>query len=195
MNDMDNKNLKHLVERAWPAPTMPTGSRERFTSKLSKSTHNSARHNRWLWGTGASVGIVAAILALVFLVQTPSTTSIEDNKMLIALSMNPEIAEQYCYYKEQMWKETENILKLSESMRPDLRAQLVTEIKMLTESPDSITLDIMNEGIDNAQKLIYITSVYRQHLRSLQYIHHILSENYQTFLDTPQGSQMMFKEL
>ena len=192
---MDNKNLKHLVERAWPAPTMPTGSRERFTSKLSKSPHNSARHKWWLWGTVASVGIVAAILALVFLVQTPSTSSIEDNKMLIALSMNPEIAEQYCYYKEQMWKETENILKLSESMRPDLRAQLVTEIKMLTESPDSITLDIMNEGIDNAQKLIYITSVYRQHLRSLQYIHHILSENYQTFLDTPQDSQMMFKEL
>jgi hypothetical protein len=109
--------------------------------------------------------------------------------------MNPEIAEQYYYYKEQMWKETENILKLSESMRPDLRAQLVTEINMLTESPDSITLDIINEGIDNAQKVIYATSVYRQHLRSLQYIHHILSENYQTFLDTPQGSQMMFKEL
>lgn len=192
---MDNKNLKHLMEQAWPVPAMPTGSRERFASKLSKSPHNSARHNWWLWGTGASVGIVAAILALIFLVQTPSTTSIEDNKILVALSMNPEIAEQYYYYKDQMWKETENILKLSEGMRPDLRAQLVTEINMLNESPDSITLDIMNEEIDNAQKVIYITSVYRQHLRSLQYIHNILSENYQTFLDTPQGSQMMFKEL
>ena len=91
--------------------------------------------------------------------------------------------------KAEMTALTDSYLQIKPSERS------VVEIKMLNESPDSITLDIINEGIDNAQKVIYATSVYRQHLRSLQYIHHLLSENYQTFLDTPQGSQMMFKEL
>jgi hypothetical protein len=138
--------------------------------------------------------LIASFIGALSMLCEPSSAPNSSN---ITTEKNPttEIAEQYYYYKDQMWKETENILKLSEGMRPDLRAQLVTEINMLTESPDSITLDIINEGIDNAQKVIYATSVYRQHLRSLQYIHHILSENYQTFLDTPQGSQMMFKEL
>ena len=61
-------------------------------------------------------------------------------------------------------------------MKPEMRTKIMAEVKQLTENPDSIVFSIANENIDEDKKIYYITAVYTKHLRSLQYIHQVLSE-------------------
>jgi hypothetical protein len=172
MNKKDNTALKQLMEQAWPVPPQPAGSRERFAQRLSQARGTQRRH--WFYGVGSAIGIAASVI-IAFLMLHPQS-DVPATELSVQQTLSAGIAEVKGYYKAQMWSETEYILELSKDMKPEMRTKIMAEVKQLTENPDSIVFSIANENIDEDKKIYYITAVYTKHLRSLQYIHQVLSE-------------------
>ena len=173
MNRTDNTRLKQLMERAWPIAPQPSGSRERFAQRLAQKRQTSRKY--WWWGIGSAVGIAASIIIALFVGQPSVGTQTEE--LTLTEGINTTIAEVRGYYKAKMWSETEYIMELSKDMSYETRQRLLVEVRLVSESPDSIVQSIMLEDIDDDQKMYHITSVYMAHLRSLQYMHEALKEN------------------
>ena len=172
MNRTNDTRLKQLMEQAWPIPPQPSGSRERFAQRLAQKRQTSRKY--WWWGIGSAVGIAASIIIVLFVGQPGAGTQAEE--LTFTEGINATVAEVRGYYKAKMWSETEYIMDLSKDMDPEMRKMLLTEVRLVSESPDSIVQSIMLEDIDEDQKMYYITSVYMSHLRSLQYMHEALQE-------------------
>ena len=172
MNRTNDTRLKQLMEQAWPIPPQPAGSRERFAQRLVQKRQASPKH--WWWGIGSAVGIAASIIIALFVGQPGAGIQAEDPTLTEGISTT--IAEVRGYYKAKMWSEAEYIMELSEDMSDEMRQRLLMEVRLVSESPDSIVQSIMLEDIDEDQKMYYITSVYMSHLRSLQYMHEALQE-------------------
>lgn len=173
MNRTDDTRLKQLMEQAWPIPPQPAGSRERFAQRLAQKRQTSHKH-RW-WGIGSAVGIAASIIIALFVGQPGAGIQAEEG--ILTEGINTTIAEVRGYYKSKMWTEAEYIKELAKDMDPEMRRTLLMEVRLLSETPDSIVREIMLEDIDDEQKKYYITSVYMAHLRSLRYMHEALKEN------------------
>lgn len=173
MNRTDDTRLKQLMEQAWPIPPQPAGSRERFAQRLAQKRQTSHKH--WWWGIGSAVGIAASIIIALFVGQPGAGIQAEEG--ILTEGINTTIAEVRGYYKSKMWTEAEYIKELAKDMDPEMRRTLLMEVRLLSETPDSIVREIMLEDIDDEQKKYYITSVYMAHLRSLKYMHEALSEN------------------
>lgn len=173
MNRTDDTRLKQLMEQAWPIPPQPAGSRERFAQRLVQKRQTSHKH--WWWGIGSAVGIAASIIIALFVGQPG--TGIQAEEGILTEGISTTIAEVRGYYKSKMWTEAEYIKELAKDMDPEMRRTLLMEVRLLSETPDSIVREIMLEDIDDEQKKYYITSVYMAHLRSLRYMHEALSEN------------------
>lgn len=172
MNRTDDTRLKQLMEQAWPIPPQPAGSRERFAQRLVQKRQVSPKH--WWWGIGSAVGIAASIIIAFFVGQPGAGIQAEDPTLTEGISTT--IAEVRGYYKSKMWTEAEYIKELAKDMDPEMRRTLLMEVRLLSETPDSIVREIMLEDIDDEQKKYYITSVYMAHLRSLKYMHEALSD-------------------
>ncbi|MBR4160961.1 MAG: hypothetical protein IKT87_04695 [Bacteroidaceae bacterium] len=173
MNRTDDTRLKQLMEQAWPIPPQPAGSRERFAQRLAQKRQTSHKH--WWWGIGSAVGIAASIIIALFVGQPGAGIQAEEG--ILTEGINTTIAEVRGYYKSKMWTEAEYIKELAKDMDPEMRRTLLMEVRLLSETPDSIVREIMLEDIDDEQKKYYITSVYMAHLRSLRYMHEALKEN------------------
>lgn len=173
MNRTDDTRLKQLMEQAWPIPPQPAGSRERFAQRLVQKRQTSHKH--WWWGIGSAVGIAASIIIALFVGQPGAGIQAEEG--ILTEGINTTIAEVRGYYKSKMWTEAEYIKELAKDMDPEMRRTLLMEVRLLSETPDSIVREIMLEDIDDEQKKYYITSVYMAHLRSLRYMHEALKEN------------------
>ena len=173
MNRTDDTRLKQLMEQAWPIPPQPAGSRERFAQRLAQKRQASPKH--WWWGIGSAVGIAASIIIALFVGQPGAGIQAEEG--ILTEGINTTIAEVRGYYKSKMWTEAEYIKELAKDMDPEMRRTLLMEVRLLSETPDSIVREIMLEDIDDEQKKYYITSVYMAHLRSLRYMHEALKEN------------------
>lgn len=173
MNRTDDTRLKQLMEQAWPIPPQPAGSRERFAQRLVQKRQTSHKH--WWWGIGSAVGIAASIIIALFVGQPGAGIQAEEG--ILTEGISTTIAEVRGYYKSKMWTEAEYIKELAKDMDPEMRRTLLMEVRLLSETPDSIVREIMLEDIDDEQKKYYITSVYMAHLRSLRYMHEALKEN------------------
>lgn len=173
MNRTDDTRLKQLMEQAWPIPPQPAGSRERFAQRLAQKRQTSHKH--WWWGIGSAVGIAASIIIALFVGQPGAGIQAEEG--ILTEGISTTIAEVRGYYKSKMWTEAEYIKELAKDMDPEMRRTLLMEVRLLSETPDSIVREIMLEDIDDEQKKYYITSVYMAHLRSLRYMHEALKEN------------------
>lgn len=173
MNRTNDTRLKQLMEQAWPIPPQPAGSRERFAQRLAQKRQTSHKH--WWWGIGSAVGIAASIIIALFVGQPGAGIQAEEG--ILTEGINTTIAEVRGYYKSKMWTEAEYIKELAKDMDPEMRRTLLMEVRLLSETPDSIVREIMLEDIDDEQKKYYITSVYMAHLRSLRYMHEALKEN------------------
>lgn len=173
MNRTDDTRLKQLMEQAWPIPPQPAGSRERFAQRLAQKRQTSHKH--WWWGIGSAVGIAASIIIALFVGQPGAGIQAEEG--ILTEGISTTIAEVRGYYKSKMWTEAEYIKELAKDMDPEMRRTLLMEVRLLSETPDSIVREIMLEDIDDEQKKYYITSVYMAHLRSLKYMHEALLEN------------------
>ena len=174
MNNKNNNALKQMMEQAWPIPPQPVGSRERFAQRLQQKRQSSRKH--WWWGIGSAVGIAASIIIALFVGQPGAGIQAEEG--ILTEGINTTIAEVRGYYKSKMWTEAEYIKELAKDMDPEMRRTLLMEVRLLSETPDSIVREIMLEDIDDEQKKYYITSVYMAHLRSLRYMHEALKENH-----------------
>lgn len=174
MNRIDDTKLKHLIEQACPVPLQPVGSRERFAQRLERKRKTS-RHG-WRWGIGGTVVGIAASVIIAFFVWN-FRSGIQVDEPTLTEGINTTIAEVRGYYKSKIWSEVEYIKELSKDLKPEMRQKLMIEVRLVSESPDSIVRSIMLEEIDDEQKKYYITSVYMAHLRSLQYMHEALSDN------------------
>ena len=172
MNRTDDTILKQLMEQTWPIPPQPSGSRERFAQRLAQKRQTSRKH--WWWSIGSAVGIAASIIITFLVAQPGASTQAEES--ILPEGINTTIAEVRGYYKAKMWSEAEYIRDMSKDMDPEMRKMLLMEVRLVSESPDSIVQSIMLEDIDEEQKKYYITSVYMSHLRSLQYMHEALKE-------------------
>lgn len=172
MNRTDDTILKQLMEQAWPIPPQPAGSRERFAQRLAQKRQTLRKH--WWWSIGSAVGIAASIIITFLVAQPGASTQAEES--ILPEGINTTIAEVRGYYKAKMWSEAEYIRDMSKDMDPEMRKMLLMEVRLVSESPDSIVQSIMLEDIDEEQKKYYITSVYMSHLRSLQYMHEALKE-------------------
>lgn len=177
MNDTDNTRLRKTIEEAWPAPTLPRDSKERFAQRLTHARKEGNR--RWLWAIGSSFGIAASIIAVFFLLGRNNNT---EDDVFVSSDIEMSIAEIRGYYKSLMWKESSYIIELTKEMKPDTRDLLLAEIKNLNESSDSTIQAILNECAEDDKKMVYVVSVYKSHLRSLQNIQKILNENRQAYL-------------
>lgn len=172
MNSNDNTILKQMMEQAWPIPPQPAGSRERFAQRLAQTQHAKRRHRFFAWAS--AIGIAASLVMALLIIRPQSSAETKEN--VISQNISTSIAELKGFYKAKMWSEAEYIMELSEDMSDEMRQRLLMEVRLVSESPDSIVQSIMLEDIDEDQKMYYITSVYMSHLRSLQYMHEALQE-------------------
>lgn len=167
MKNGRNDSLKDVLERAWEVPPLSKDSRERFLEKLDGAEHP-RRHRLGLY-IGILSSVAAFVVGFVLILQQPRAA---DDSAPAKIELT--IAEVKGYYKSKLWSESEYIMMLTESMDAGKRESLLQEIKKMELDSDSLVENLQNEPISDDFKIMYITQIYKSHLRSMQHIHGLL---------------------